>query len=86
MSRIRPDHVPQAIQVSSATDMSVMQDDLAALLRALALGDYARPTSPHQVMVDEAIPAVWELRDKLERTAADLAAAEARIAAIEERT
>ena len=39
-------------------EQSVMQDDLAALLRALDISDHARPTSPHHVMVDEVIPAV----------------------------
>jgi hypothetical protein len=42
--------------------MAVMQDDMAELLRALGLGDHARPASPHEVMVNEIIPAAWNLR------------------------
>lgn len=41
-------------------EQSLMQDDLAALLRALDLGDHARPESPHEVMLS-AIAAVERL-------------------------
>lgn len=40
-----------------------MQDDIAAALRALGLSDHARPMSPHQVMLDEVIPAINKLRE-----------------------
>lgn len=43
------------------SDASVMQDDLAALLGALGMGDHARPQPPHEVML-EAIAAVRRLR------------------------
>lgn len=43
---------------------SVMQDDLAALLRALGLGDHARPETPHAVMLS-AIAEVERLRVRL---------------------
>ena len=39
-----------------------MQDDIAAVLRALGISDHARPMSPHQVMVDVIIPAIERLR------------------------
>jgi hypothetical protein len=38
--------------------MSLMQDDMHELLRLLALGDYARPISPHEVMQQEILPRV----------------------------
>jgi hypothetical protein len=41
---------------------SLMQDDMAELLRTLGLGDYARPISPHEVMVREIIPEVRALK------------------------
>jgi ABC-type antimicrobial peptide transport system ATPase subunit len=44
------------------TDVSVMQDDLAAVLRALGLGDHARPVSPHEVMRREVLPAIERLQ------------------------
>ncbi len=40
---------------------SLIQDDLAALLRALGMGDHARPESPHEVMLS-AIAGVERLR------------------------
>jgi hypothetical protein len=40
---------------------SLMQDDIAILLRLLELGDHPRPVSPHDVMVNEIIPRVSEL-------------------------
>lgn len=46
---------------SYAEATNAMQEDLAALLRALALGDHARSESAHTVMVDEVIPAVQRL-------------------------
>jgi len=47
--------------VDYANTMSVMQDDLAELLRVLRLGDHARPQSPHEVM-QEALAEVARLR------------------------
>ena len=41
-----------------ATDAEVMLDDIACVLRALGLGDHARPYSPHLVFQDEIMPAV----------------------------
>jgi hypothetical protein len=38
--------------------VGVIQDDIAAILRALGLGDHARPTSPHLVVLDEIIPTI----------------------------
>jgi len=48
----------------SAAVQSVMQDDLAALLRALGLGDHARPETPHTVMMS-AIAEVGRLKTTL---------------------
>jgi len=42
----------------------VMQDDILDILRALNLGDYARPVSPHQVVQDEIIPTIRRLNAK----------------------
>jgi hypothetical protein len=47
--------------------MDVLHNDLAALLRALGMGDHARPKSPHEVM-REAIAGVELLKTSLERT------------------
>jgi hypothetical protein len=49
---------------SGRRQTQAIQDDLAELLRELGLGDHARPTSPHQVMVDEIVPAVRALVDR----------------------
>jgi hypothetical protein len=40
-----------------------MQDDLAAILRELGLGDHARPLSPHQVVQTEVLPMIraWRM-------------------------
>jgi hypothetical protein len=40
---------------------------VAAMLRALGLSDHARPVSPHQVIVDEIIPAIVLLRNASEK-------------------
>lgn len=52
--------------VHMATDVNVMLDDLGALLRALELGDHARPESPHAVMLEciEAVVALKKERDE----------------------
>ena len=50
---------------------SVMLDDLAALLRALGLGDHARPETPHHVMLS-AIAEVERLRAEPLRLLAQL--------------
>lgn len=47
-------------------DSSVAQDDLAAILRLLGLGDHARPQSPHQVVQDEVLPTLRAWRVALE--------------------
>lgn len=59
-------HVDELSQQLSSTN-SLMQDDLAALLRALGLSDAARPQSPHTVM-QEAIREAEGLRKDLTRT------------------
>lgn len=38
--------------VTYQREQQTMQDDLAALLRALDMGDHARPQSPHEVMLE----------------------------------
>lgn len=43
-------------------DADVAQDDLAAILRALGVGDHARPQSPHEVVWQEVLPAIERLR------------------------
>lgn len=50
----------------------VIQDDIAAILRALGYGDHARPMSCHRVVHEEIIPGINVLRRRLER-AIDLA-------------
>jgi hypothetical protein len=49
--------------VSVQTEQDVMQDDLAAILRELELGDHARPLSPHQVVRTEVLPMIraWRM-------------------------
>ena len=42
--------------------VSVMQDDLAKILEALDLGSHARPKSPHDVVIDEVLPAIRRLQ------------------------
>lgn len=42
----------------SGDTSSLMQDDMAELLRALGLGDHARSISPHEVMQLEILPVV----------------------------
>jgi Zn finger protein HypA/HybF involved in hydrogenase expression len=39
----------------------VMQDDMTELMRVLGISVHARPCSPHEVMVNEIIPAVRRL-------------------------
>lgn len=39
-----------------------VQDDIAAILRALGLSDHARPVSAHAVVRDEILPAIAALR------------------------
>lgn len=50
----------------------IIQEDIAAILIALGLGDHARAKSCHQVIREEIIPAIVTLRRRLER-AIDLA-------------
>lgn len=49
---------PRRRRSSDPSPDSLMQDDMAILLRALGLGDHPRPISPHEVMVGTIIPAV----------------------------
>lgn len=42
-------------------DSTVAQDDLAEILRALGLGDHARPESPHGVVQSKVLPAIRQL-------------------------
>jgi hypothetical protein len=42
---------------------SVMHDDLTRLMETLGIPTHARPYSPHDVMVNEVIPAVRRLVD-----------------------
>lgn len=59
---------PESIRIMDMTDYSVLQDDLAELLRALGLSDHARPYSPHEVMQREVLPAVQSLKSLLKGT------------------
>ena len=43
-----------------------MQSDVRELLRALALSDHARPCSCHDVIQNEVLPKIKELREHLE--------------------
>lgn len=54
---------------------SVMQDDIAELLRILGLGDHARPCSPHEIVQQEVIPAVRALAAPARREPKKLAVA-----------
>lgn len=42
------------------------QEDILSILDALGLGIHARPISPHQVVADEILPAIVELRDVIQ--------------------
>lgn len=44
-------------------------EDLSAILRALGLGDHARPISAHDVVQREILPAIQGLRKIVERAA-----------------
>lgn len=46
-----------------ADDSSVAQDDLAAILRELGLGDHARPISPHEAVQTLVLPAIRLLQE-----------------------
>ncbi len=49
------------------TDNSdVIQDDIAAILRVLELGDHARPKSCHEIVHEEIIPTIISIRRRLE--------------------
>ena len=51
-----------------------MQDDIAEMLRALGLSDRARDASPHEVVIDEVLPAIKRLtrqRDELNQMVND---------------
>lgn len=53
---------PRSVPSGSARpDASVAQDDLAAILRELGLGDHARPESPHEVVQGLVLPTVREV-------------------------
>ena len=43
---------------SRQTSEDVAHEDFAAILRALNLGDHARPTSRHAIVHDEILPAI----------------------------
>jgi hypothetical protein len=55
----------------STTDYEAILDDIGALLRVLGLGDHARPASPHNVFLDEVLPAVGALRAQLAEAQAE---------------
>jgi hypothetical protein len=46
-----------------------VQDDLAAILRALGLGDHARATSCHEIVQGEILPAIGRLTESVEKSA-----------------
>lgn len=48
------------------TDIELMQNDVAELLRALGLGDHARPISCHDVIQEEILPSLREIYTKHE--------------------
>ena len=45
------------------TDTDAAHSDIAAILRALDLGDHARPVSTHVVVREEVLPAIRRLRE-----------------------
>lgn len=47
--------------VSRPSASEIMQDDMTALMKVLGISVHARPCSPHEVMVNEIIPAVRAL-------------------------
>lgn len=55
--------IAEVRRMSSAMD--TMQEDIAQALRALDLGDHARPVSPHEVMRYEVVPAIHRLREQV---------------------
>jgi hypothetical protein len=48
--------------ISDNRASAAFQDDVAAILVALGLGDHARPMSAHSVVSEEIIPAIARLR------------------------
>ena len=51
----------------SISNEELIQDDVLLILRALGLGDHARPYSCHKVIIDEVLPAIEKIRiQKLE--------------------
>jgi hypothetical protein len=71
----------ERLRASSAVSNGMMQDDLKALLRALGMGDHARPKSTHEVML-EAIEEVGRLRGvehRLRKAESDLALLQAEL-------
>jgi hypothetical protein len=51
-------------------DGQTAQRDLAAILRALDLGDHARMISSHYVVVEEVLPAIEHMRQQLDQVRA----------------
>lgn len=54
--------------------MDAFQSDVADLLRALGLGDHARPVAPHSVVQGEIVPAIKSLAEDLVREFAEFLA------------
>jgi len=44
---------------------ATLQEDVAALCRATGIGDHARPVPPHEVLLNEVLPAIAKLRYEL---------------------
>lgn len=55
-------HVSAAVHEANTTAL----EDVAAILRTLALGDHARPLSAHHVVQTEILPAITALKDAVE--------------------
>lgn len=58
LSMARPKVETPNIAWEEEAEREAFQYDIAAILRALGLGDHVRPISPHQVVHEEVIPAI----------------------------
>jgi hypothetical protein len=57
----------EANLAAARQQLDQVHDDLAAILRALGIGDHARPISSHEVVVTEVLPRAKHLRQQLDQ-------------------
>ena len=66
--------VATEVRYRAMGDIDLIQEDIAAMLRILGLGDHARNKTPHEVVRDEILPILESRQQELEAVH-DLAAA-----------